>query len=212
MKALVIGATGATGRPLVEILLNDKHYDSVVVFVRKSTGIDNPKLTEYVTDFSNIDEFKSAIKGDVFFNCMGTTIKDAGNKDVQYNIDVEIPLKFASIAKKNDVDTFVLVSAANADINSRFFYSRIKGELEKEIGKLNFRRFIIFRPGMLERPFSTRKAEIFMVNFISGLNDLGLLRKFRPLPTDILAKKLVKSVKEIKNGQTILKSDDIMKL
>ena len=46
MKAIVIGATGATGSMLVDTLLNNDNYVSVTVFVRTSTQIKHPKLIE----------------------------------------------------------------------------------------------------------------------------------------------------------------------
>ncbi len=56
MKALVIGATGATGKYLVDELLKGSDYESVRIFVRRPTGIRHPKLTEHVIDFAHIIE------------------------------------------------------------------------------------------------------------------------------------------------------------
>lgn len=39
MKALIIGATGATGKDLANVLLSDPDYTEVVIFVRKSTAL-----------------------------------------------------------------------------------------------------------------------------------------------------------------------------
>ena len=44
MKALIIGATGATGKELVNILLQDPYYTEVVTFVRRTSGIIHPKF------------------------------------------------------------------------------------------------------------------------------------------------------------------------
>jgi uncharacterized protein YbjT (DUF2867 family) len=44
MKALVIGATGATGKDLVNQLLNDKAFEEVDIFVRKPVDIQNDSL------------------------------------------------------------------------------------------------------------------------------------------------------------------------
>ena len=54
MKALIIGATGATGKDLVQILLNDPDYTAVVIFVRRASGITHPKLSEIITDFDKL--------------------------------------------------------------------------------------------------------------------------------------------------------------
>lgn len=203
MKALVIGATGATGRPLVEELLKNNDYSKVVIFVRRSIGIQSDKLIEYIVDFSLVTGFADRIVGDVLFCCMGTTLKAAGSKDAQWRIDYEIPLLFAEEAKTNGVKCCVLVSSANANSKSRFFYSRMKGELEERIAAINFQQYIIFRPGMLKRPNSDRGLERLSVSVLQFFNRLGLLKKQRPLPTPLLAQKI--SVAPLKLGSGVSK-------
>ena len=44
MKAIVIGATGLVGNLILKELLNDNYFSEVRIFVRKSTGIFDPKL------------------------------------------------------------------------------------------------------------------------------------------------------------------------
>jgi len=73
MKALIIGATGATGKDLVKILLQDAGYEQVVLFVRRPTGLTHPRLTEMLTDFENLESVAGAINGDIWFSCLGTT-------------------------------------------------------------------------------------------------------------------------------------------
>lgn len=51
MKALVIGATGATGKDLVQQLLNDKDFEEVNIFVRKPLNLQNDKLKVHIVDF-----------------------------------------------------------------------------------------------------------------------------------------------------------------
>jgi len=55
MRALIIGATGATGKDLVNTLLRDPDYTGVVIFVRRTSGIHHPKLTEVLSDFDKMD-------------------------------------------------------------------------------------------------------------------------------------------------------------
>jgi uncharacterized protein YbjT (DUF2867 family) len=143
MKALIIGATGATGKDLVDVLLKDPQYTSVVVFVRRTTGVAHPKLTEILTDFEKLEEVSPAINGDLCFSCLGTTLSAAGSKDKQWHIDYEIPLKFATIARKNDVPGMVLLSAYDASPTSRVFYSKMKGKLEVAIAALSFDQYYL---------------------------------------------------------------------
>jgi uncharacterized protein YbjT (DUF2867 family) len=210
MKALVIGATGATGKFLTEELLKDKYYTAVAIFVRKPTGRQHPKLTEYVIDFSNVDYYREEIKGDILFSCLGTTLKAAGSKEEQWKIDFDIPAAFAAIAKQNDVHSFVLVSSTGADSKSGVFYSKMKGKLEEKIAELNFNQYIIFKPGPLLREGSDRAGEKIMVKTLRLLNSIGLLRKYKPLPTELLAEKLAKAPKILKDGITVIELEKIV--
>ena len=209
MKALVIGATGATGKFLTEELLKDRDYTAVAIFVRKPTGRQHPKLTEHLIDFSNVGFYREEIKGDVLFSCLGTTLKAAGSKEEQWKIDFDIPAAFAAIAKENGVHSFVLVSSTGANSKSGVFYSKMKGRLEEKIAEVNFNQYIIFRPGPLLREGSDRAGEKIMAATLCLLNSIGLLRKYKPLPTELLAEKLAKAPKILKDGITVIELEKI---
>lgn len=209
MKALLIGATGSTGKFLLDELIQDDDYTSVTIFVRRSTGKSHPKLTEHVINFTNLAQYSEYITGDVLFSCLGTTLKDAGSKQKQWEIDFEIPAGFAKIARQNGVSSVVLVSSADASPKSRIFYSRMKGELETTIAELNFGQYIIFRPGLLLRQGTDRTGEKVFVKALGFFNSLGLLKKYKPLPTEILAMKLAKAPWKLPQGTSVLKLQEI---
>ncbi|QOG01296.1 NAD(P)H-binding protein [Flavobacterium sp. MDT1-60] len=209
MKALVIGATGSTGEFLVDELLADREYTSVTIFVRRATGKRHPKLTEQIIDFSNIYSHKELIVGDVFFSCLGTTLKAAGSKENQTKIDFDIPVTFARLAKENGVPSFVLLSAYGASAQSKVFYSQIKGKLEDKIAELDFEQYIIFKPGLLLRQGTDRFGEKIMGSILNIFNSIGLFRKFKPLPTDLLAGKLAKAPKVLPKGNHIITLNEI---
>lgn len=204
LKAIVIGATGATGAFLVDALLEDPDYSGVTIFVRRPSGKQHPKLQEHVIDFSRLSDYASLINGDVLFSTLGTTLKAAGSKEKQWQIDYEIPAQLAQIAKENHVRSMVLLSAANANPKSPVFYSRMKGALEEKIAALGFEQYIIFRPGLLKRPHSDRAGEKFAVSVLEGLNKLGILKKYRPLPTKTLAEKLAKAPRRESMGRHVV--------
>ncbi|MCR4029861.1 MULTISPECIES: NAD(P)H-binding protein [Flavobacterium] len=212
MKALIIGATGATGKELVDQLLEDKDYTSVSVFVRRPFGKSHPKLTEHVIDFSDVNAFQELITGDVLFSCIGTTLKDAGSKEKQWEIDFDIPAQFSAIAKTNKVNSLVLVSSYGASSKSSVFYSKMKGELEENIEKLDFPQYIIFRPGPLIRQNTDRVGEKISVGVIKILNAIGLFKNLKPITTAFLAEKLAKSPKVIPPGTTTLELKSIITL
>ncbi|MFB9080738.1 NAD(P)H-binding protein [Flavobacterium procerum] len=212
MKALVIGATGATGRFLVDELLENQDYTAVAIFVRKPTGRKNPKLVEHVIDFAQIENSKDLVNGDVVFSCLGTTLKDAGSKENQIKIDFDMPLQFAEIAKANGVSSFVLLSAYGASAKSNVFYSQLKGKLEDKIAALNFEQYIVFRPGLLLRPDSDRLGEKISAVILKFANSIGLFRKFKPLPTAVLAQKLAISPKLFPKADSVVELDKIFGL
>lgn len=200
MKALVIGATGATGKDLVNKLIDDSDFEEIHVFVRHEPNIKSEKLISHIVDFEKPETWKALLKGDVAFSCMGTTLKDAGSKEAQYKIDYEYQYRFAEMAKENGVDDFILVSAYGAHPKSRIFYSRMKGELEEAIKALHFNKLTIFKPGMLLRKDTKRTLEQIGSGFIKLANRFGFLRQQKPLPTETLAQAMINAAKIKSNG------------
>jgi len=209
MKALVIGATGATGKDLVSQLLQDQDFDEIHVFVRKPVNIRNNKLKVNVVDFDKPEEWKSKVKGDVVFSCLGTTLKAAGSKEGQRKVDFAYQYEFAKAAKENNVDDYILVSSYGASPKSKIFYSKMKGELEEAVKQLHFTKITIFKPGMLERKDSNRPGEVLGSRVIKFANRLGLLESQKPLPTDVLAKAMINSSKIKSNGYSSIELGNI---
>ena len=50
--AIILGATGLVGSRLLQMLLEDPVYSSVVLLLRRSTGVQHPKLTEHIASSS----------------------------------------------------------------------------------------------------------------------------------------------------------------
>ena len=59
--ALVIGATGATGRELVNKLLLDDDFSQVTIFVRTTPTINHKKLKIHEIDFKDLEKYKDKI-------------------------------------------------------------------------------------------------------------------------------------------------------
>ena len=51
MHALVIGATGASGKEIVKLLLANAYFSKVSIFVRGNIDLDHKKLTVHKIDF-----------------------------------------------------------------------------------------------------------------------------------------------------------------
>ena len=209
MKALIIGATGATGKDLVTQLLADDTYSEVHCFVRKPLTLTHPKLHAHVVNFETPEAWADLVHGDVAFSCLGTTLAVAGSKEAQWRVDYDYQYNFAEHCRNNGVPTFVLVSAAGAKAPSKLFYNRMKGQLEDAIKALGFSCLLIFQPSVLIRSNSDRGGENFTVKVIAFLNKLGLFKRYRPMPTAILAQKMRKEVATAPKGVHTFTLDEI---
>lgn len=209
MKALVIGATGATGKDLVKQLCQDSDFDEIDIFVRRRSDFHHEKVKAHLVDFDHPEEWKHLVKGDVAFSCLGTTLKSAGSKENQKIIDYDYQFNFAKAAKENNVQDYILVSAYGASPDSKIFYSRIKGELEEAVKNLKFEKTTIFKPGMLERKNTDRNGEVFGLKIIKFFNKLGLFKSQQPLPTEVLAKAMIVASKIKSNSFSEVKLHNI---
>jgi hypothetical protein len=209
MKALIIGATGATGKDLLSQLVADDRYTQVHSFVRKPTTFTHPKLHTHVVNFDAPDTWADLLCGDVAFSCLGTTLAVAGSKEAQWRVDYDYQYTFAQQCRNNGVSTFVLVSAAGAKAQSKLFYNRMKGQLEDAVKALDFPRLLIFQPSILIRSNSDRVGENFTVKAFKFLNKLGILKRYRPMPTEILAQKMRKEVATTAKGIHTFTLDEI---
>ena len=213
MRAIVIGATGATGKSLLPLLTDHSEIERIDCFGRRNPDFSHPKLYAHQIDFAQIETWRDEVQGDVLLACLGTTLKAAGSKEAQWAVDYEANLEFAKAARKNGVNTLVLVSAFGANAASRLFYPRIKGELEQALIALNFPRLIIFRPPLLIRPNSDRLGEKVAKRILYGLNRIGLLKNQRPLAVETLAKAMLKvALRPPEHSVQVYEPQDIFRL
>lgn len=211
MRALVIGATGAVGKDLLQMLLSDESVERIDIFVRREVNIPSAKLTVHVVDFDHPETWADQLKGDVLFSCMGTTIKAAGTHQAQWKVDYTYQLDAAKAARNNGVPTYVLVSSIGANPRSKVFYTRMKGELEDAVQKLGFEGCFILRPPSLIRKGSDRFGEKAGVVALRALNAIGLFRSWTPMPTEAVAAAMIRLAKSGHKGIEIIESQNILK-
>ncbi|MBR1782745.1 MAG: NAD(P)H-binding protein [Bacteroidales bacterium] len=210
MKALVIGATGAVGKDLVEQLLNEDCFERVDVFVRREVQITSSKLVPHVVDFDHPEGWAKLLTGDVLFSCLGTTIKAAGSQDAQWKVDYTYQFEAAKAARANGVGTLVLVSSIGANAKSKVFYTMMKGQLDEDVQKLGFPSVFILRPPSLIRKGSDRFGEKAGVTILKGLNAIGLMRSWKPMPTEDVAAAMIRLAKADMSGNHIIDSQEIL--
>jgi len=192
ITALVIGATGLVGNELVYQLLADDRFGEVRVFARRSTGITHSKLREFIINFDDPQSWRQLVVGDVLYSALGTTLKKAGSQQAQYQIDYQYQYDFAKAAAENQVPVYVLVSSAMASPNSRLFYTRMKGELERDIRVLPFEYIHIMQPGMLEgNRKEKRTGEKIGLALLKFVNKLGIALHQKPVPAGVVARAMI---------------------
>lgn len=212
MKALVIGATGAVGKDLVQQLSEDSSFERVDIFVRREVKIPAVKVVAHVVDFDHPETWADQLKGDVLFSCLGTTIRAAGSQDAQWEVDYTYQYEAAKAAKANGVKTYVLVSSVGANAKSKVFYTKMKGALDEAVQELGFEGCFILRPPSLIRKGSDRFGEKVGVWALKAFNAIGLMRQYTPMPTEAVAAAMIRLAKSGRKGNEIIVSQDILNI
>jgi uncharacterized protein YbjT (DUF2867 family) len=213
MIAILIGSTGLTGLFLVRQLLADSAITKVISVSRKSLKISNIKLTEVlVSDLTKLPLISSEIRGEIYFCCLGATIKKAGSKANFEKVDHAAIVAFAKVAKTHNAKTFTLVSAMSANSSSMFFYNQIKGRTENDVKALGLRSLIIFKPALLIGPRREfRLAESIATRILFLFSQLLPTRTKKRLITvaETLAMRMLTEGKSASEGVLVIQAKDI---
>lgn len=210
-KAIVIGSTGMVGKELVKKLIENEHYSEIISLVRSPSGIVNPKLDEHVIDFDHPETWKDLVKGDVLFSALGTTIAKAKSKEEQFKVDFTYQYNVAKIAVENGATSYVLISSAGANANSKAFYMNMKGKLDEAVQALPFEYINILRPGLLQgKRAEKRLGEKVGLSVMYSLNKIGLFKRYKPIKDKKVAKAMIHAAR--KTHSTIYTLDEVHEL
>jgi uncharacterized protein YbjT (DUF2867 family) len=213
MMATIIGSTGLTGLFLVRKLLDDPAITKVISVARRPLEIPSTKLTEVlVRDLGELPSIESTIHGELYFCCLGTTIKAAGSKENFEKVDHDAVVAFAKIAKTHDARSFTFISATGANANSMFFYNRVKGRTENDVKAVGVRSLIIFRPALLVGPRREfRLAESIASKTLVPLSRIlptGIRKRFIT-PAETLAERMLAEGKAAPAAVHVIEAKDI---
>ena len=208
MKLLVAGATGLVGRHVVDIALADGRVTELVAPVRREIPA-RPRLRAPVVDFERLPEDADWWGADAVVCALGTTMRVAGSRPAFRRVDHDYPLAFARLALARGTPTFVLNSAIGADSGSRFFYNRVKGDVERGLEGLGFRSLVLVRPGLIggERTES-RPAERAGIALVGLLGPL-LPRRLRINPAARIAAAMVEAAISAPPGRHVVDAADL---
>lgn len=209
--AIVLGATGLTGKLLVSQLIADESYSRIKLFTRRKSDFNSSKIDEFVGDVIDLDRFKSDFAADVVFCCIGTTAAKTKDRAVYKQIDFGIPVKAAALCKENGIDTFIVVSAMGADAKSGIFYNRTKGEMEQAVLASGVKNCYILRPSLIKgNRDETRLGETIASGIMSVANVfmVGKWRKYRAIEAKTIALGMIHVAKD-GYSENIIESDKI---
>ena len=210
--SIIAGSSGLVGNNILNQLCEDNH--NVIAISRKPISGLRPKATELVIDFESFLIDGSLPACNHVFLCLGTTMKIAGNKNNFRRVDFDYSLDIAKKAFDSGAKKLTLISSGGADSSSKNFYLRVKGELEDAIINIGFESVNIFRPGFLTGAGGRKRAvseKIFMqlAKFLD-LVFIGSARKYRSINAEVLARKMVSTLKS-KPGVNYYYYDDFIK-
>jgi uncharacterized protein YbjT (DUF2867 family) len=195
--ALLAGATGLVGSALLPLLLASERYAKVIVVGRRPITTEHPKLTQVVTELSKLEDERLRLIADDVYCCLGTTMRQAGSKDFLYVV------KLAAITAANFAAQFLVVSALGADAESRFYYNKVKGEMEAAVQQTPFRAIHIFRPSLLlgQRP-APRLGERIGGWLLTLARPLlrGRWHKYRPVAAATVARAMLQAAADDGGG------------
>ncbi len=125
-SALIAGASGLTGKLLLDLLVHNKEYDRIFILVRKELDLKDPKLTQILFNYDNAAQYTQLPKVEDVFCCLGTTIRKAGSRAAFRKVDLEYPEALAKAYAEKSAKKFLIITALGANEKSNFFYNRIK--------------------------------------------------------------------------------------
>jgi len=214
-SALLVGASGLVGGHCLRFLLEEPSYERVTILVRKPLSIKHEKLIQHVVDFSELETLGECLTADDVYCCLGTTIKKAGTQEAFRKVDFDYPIKIAALTQHCGADRFFLVSSLGADLHSRVFYNRVKGEVEEAVRKISFTTINILRPSLLlgERT-EHRTGEKAGAFIMSGLKFAltGSLKKYRAIQARDVAQAMVRTAQMNLCSVNIFESQQIQEI
>ncbi len=192
--AILFGATGLVGSHLLNLLVNSNEYDKIKIFSRKDIKTSNSKIETFIIDFKEFEKNNDDITGDDCFFLIGTTRKVTPQKKDYIDVELNLPIKIAKIAKNNNIKSFIYVSSGGANADSRNLYLQNKGKAEKEIINLSFDFTAIIQPSFLlgDRK-ENRVGERIAKSIFKSLSFIfvGKLRPFKAIHANNVAKAIM---------------------
>ncbi len=210
-NAVVAGGTGLVGTELLKLLDQERRYGRITSLVRQET-VAAGRVENRVVSFDDLDQSEVPEVDDAYC-CLGTTRRVAGSDDAFRKVDFDYVLAYARAAHRAGAVRFLIVSAMGAKVESRFLYTRVKGQVEAAVSTLGFQVVGIARPSFLiGRRAKARGGETAALVLSHAVTPfmVGPLRRFRPIEARTVAAGLIHLAFNAREGVSVLSSEEIV--
>ncbi len=213
--AIVFGATGLVGKELIFELLEHANFLKVIAVVRKTLPFSNPKLEQIITaDFTNLDHLSLQVAADVFFCCIGTTIKKAGSQDAFKRVDLDIPVAIARLADSLHIPNLVIISSIGVNAQTSNFYLKTKAEMEQKVQAAYRGNLKIVRPSFLmgnRAEYRPVEKIASVVAKVLSVIMIGPLAKYKGIEAWDVARAMIQSI-NLPKERIIVESDELQSM
>ncbi|WP_286197926.1 NAD(P)H-binding protein [Bacillus sp. ISL-34] len=213
--ALILGATGVVGTQLVKEISNSNIYSEIHFLTRREVKFTDPKCIGQVVDFDNLSQYADLFKVTDVFICLGTTIKKAKSKEAFRKVDYDYVIQAAKMAKTSNVEKLLVITAMGANSKSKFFYSRVKGDVEGTLQHLELNTVHIFRPSLLlgeREEFRAGEKISGLLSTFAKFVFVGPLRPYHAIEANKVAAAMYAAAQTKAQGYHFYNSDEIEKL
>ena len=210
----LFGSTGLIGNEILKLLEKDDYFKNINVISRREVKLISKKSKLKLIDFSNYDDYLTAIENsDIVLAAIGTTQSKVNfNKKKYVDIDLGIVSKIAKACKEKKVKHFSFVSSAGADIKNKSFYLKLKGQIEQEVKSYKLNSSSVYRPSLLLGKRTESRYGEQLAQFIIPLISFLMPSNYKPIEAIKVAKAMVNESKIYSSGFKIFHYDQILNL
>lgn len=226
---IIVGATGATGSQLMQLLVNDATVENIyVVHYRPTPFAHLDKVTEIIIDLANFDDLAIAVNStidstidsamnsaadiDCAYCCLGTTRKKAGSLAAFRQVDKDYIVNFGTWVANNTKAQLHVISAVGANAKSASSYLQTKGETELLLRQLPLAALYLYQPTLLHgKRDEFRLMEAVAYYPLTALSWLPfpLFKQQKPIAIEQLANAMYQLSQQVTSGHHVISSLDI---
>lgn len=188
----LVGATGLIGRRVIQITSAGDDVRIVGIARREAPLPEGARMEMFVAEPDKWSDVLEAVRPRALICALGTTWKKAGRDEAAFRaVDQDLVVQTAQAAKAAGIPNMVLVSSSSADARAKNFYLKVKGETEKLVTDVGFKRLDILQSGLLrgarQNDFRLLERAAIIASPVIDPMLSGSWEKYRSIDADIVA-------------------------